>query len=391
MAQAAREEERAHVLGHHVVDVTLQQPPCLETLQELAGGQAVHVRPAHARLERHDHALEGGEHGAVHNPLVLRELAADGERGGDVRVVAVVLAAHVAHHHVTRLQLAVVGGARMAVVEHGAVGAGGADGRVGRVPAAAAGVAVVQEGRLQLVLHHARRAAAHHRDVSLARNLVRIAQRLDLHAGLVDSALGEDKVQAGGLHLKGIHPLKLRRRRGAPTVCVGASEGVQAGRLCGAQHRRHLVHVVHLVDPILVAVELRRVNGPHPNGVLGRQARHEEQRLARSQVDSAVEAVVLDAKEVLEVRLLPEDALHVGAVHGPGAATLHQDHTRRRVAEVLSHRLRGAAAYLPVHRAPVQPLAALAHVKDVRRRECRGGGCRGGGRAHCQRAAKRAR
>mmetsp|Transcript_33969 Transcript_33969/g.85193 ORF Transcript_33969/g.85193 Transcript_33969/m.85193 type:complete len:325 (+) Transcript_33969:675-1649(+) len=217
MAQAAREEERAHVLGHHVVDVTLQQPPCLETLQELAGGQAVHVRPAHARLERHDHALEGGEHGAVHNPLVLRELAADGERGGDVRVVAVVLAAHVAHHHVTRLQLAVVGGARMAVVEHGAVGAGGADGRVGRVPAAAVGVAVVQEGRLQLVLHHARRAAAHHRDVSLARNLVRIAQRLDLHAGLVDSALGEDKVQAGGLHLKGIHPLKLRRRRGAPT------------------------------------------------------------------------------------------------------------------------------------------------------------------------------
>lgn len=67
----------------------------LERLENGALGEQVHVGPRDARPDRVQHGAVGGEHCLVNEALAVGEATAHRVAHGDVRRVAVVLAAHV--------------------------------------------------------------------------------------------------------------------------------------------------------------------------------------------------------------------------------------------------------------------------------------------------------
>mmetsp|Transcript_37021 Transcript_37021/g.104529 ORF Transcript_37021/g.104529 Transcript_37021/m.104529 type:complete len:244 (-) Transcript_37021:533-1264(-) len=236
--------------AHHLINVPREEAAGLEAIQDGTVGEAMHVRPGHARLHGANHRLLSIKDSVVHNLLVLGELSVDWEGCSNVRVVPVVLAAHVAEHHVAVAQLPVIRRPCMAVVQHCPIGPRGTDGRVGRVTAAASLVAVAQEDSLQLVLHHAGRALPHYLNVAGTGNVIGILHGLDFQRGLVDSAFGEDGEKQVGLRGELRYGLKLRRLDCGGAVSVGACKGVKDRRLGAAQHRRHLINIVGFVHAV---------------------------------------------------------------------------------------------------------------------------------------------
>ena len=122
------------------------------------------------RPGRAQHGPVGAQHRLVDEFLLRRELAVGGKGAGDVRGVAVVLAAHVEQAELA--QPLVVGRGRVAVVQDGRVGATGADARVAHVAHAAPSVAEVAEDGLHLELVSARSYLSH--DLGLRKVAFRI-------------------------------------------------------------------------------------------------------------------------------------------------------------------------------------------------------------------------
>ena len=85
-------------------------------------------------------------------------------------------------------------------MKNGAVGTRAADAGVGDVTHSSIGVAVVAKETLHLVLHVSRLDGEHDLFVSLGRNPVRVADHFQLHVGLENAQLGDDRVKQGVVH-----------------------------------------------------------------------------------------------------------------------------------------------------------------------------------------------
>ena len=166
--------------GHQLVHAAPHEAHVPQVLRDHAHGQAVHVRPGHARLHGRLHRAVGGEHRLVHVALLRREPAVHRVGAGDVGGVPVVLGAGVVQEQVPVPHLAVVGRALVAVVEDRGVRAAPADARVGGEAAAGLVVDLVEEQGLHLVLHRARPAPAHDLHVGRARDRVHPGQQPQL-------------------------------------------------------------------------------------------------------------------------------------------------------------------------------------------------------------------
>ena len=189
--EAVRHEERAEVHLHHLVDVAGDDAGLLEPLEDDAVRERVHVLPVHAGLHRRDDAAVRREHDLVQLLLDRRELAVRREGRREVAVVAAVLRAHVVQDEVAVADLLRVGRAGVPVVQDRAVPAAAADRRERAAARAAVEVRVVEERRLELVLHHAGLDGLHDAHVRAAGDADDVAHHFDLLLRLDEAALVE--------------------------------------------------------------------------------------------------------------------------------------------------------------------------------------------------------
>lgn len=317
----------------------------------------MHVRPRDAGLHGIHHAPQGVEHGFVHVPLLLRKGPVDGEAGGDVGGIAVVLGAHVVEHGGAVVEAVAVGLSCVPVVQGGAARAGGADRGVGEVPGGAQGVGKVPEERLHLELVHAGHRCSHHAHVGQRRDAVQAPHEGHLPLRLVHALGAQDLVGGALVHVERLAPRQRVCRPPAARHC-GPGKGVAARaertqgelgtavrvdavhhvdhrRLCRPHHFLEFIHEVHLVRAIQLGVMLRRwpglgrVTGPppsegqrqrhrgrtvdltHPNGKCLGQPGDEQGPRPRAEIDGGQCVRLLHAKEVLVVALLAKEGLHV--------------------------------------------------------------------------------
>mmetsp|Transcript_31304 Transcript_31304/g.61130 ORF Transcript_31304/g.61130 Transcript_31304/m.61130 type:complete len:334 (+) Transcript_31304:567-1568(+) len=326
-----RHEHSRQVHLHHLIHSAVEEAELDEVLCQHPLSQLVHIEPGNPRTKGIHHGHSRLENCLVDAPLLLRELARDGERARDVARVAVVLVAHVVENHLRLPQLAVVGRSRMSVVKHRRVRAAAADGGVGLVAHPPVVVAVVEEDALHLVLHHARLHLAHHLDVRRAADPVAEPQHLELLVRLDHPRLVDGVVQHLPVDLVGLDAFK--RGGGALRLAVRVDALVQVDGLGGefGHEGGDFVHIPHRVDFVLLDKVFGRGDGPHPHRVLGREAGDEEGGCAALDVDGAQAVGLRHPKEVVEVALLPENLLVVRVIPRLALSAQHQRHPLHRL------------------------------------------------------------
>ena len=258
---------------------------------------------------------------------------------GDVSRVAVVLGAKVAQRQRAVAQLAVVGRARVSVVERGAISPGRRNGHVRGQAAAALGCCRVQERRLEVILAPSGLRGAHRRDVRRGGDCGCVAHHRELGIGFVHAQARHDVMQrAEGAVLEA--ELQAGRQRGQvggrkleAAVRVAPLHHVQPGRRHGAQHLAELVRVRHGVHVIARLKPLRAVDVAAPHRVLRRVTWHAQRRRARGQLQHAVAAGLRHAESPLKERLPEHAAMEATSAacacarmrHAPRARLLPED------------------------------------------------------------------
>ena len=242
----------------------------------------MHVSPVHAGLHDLLALAVHVQHRLVDGLLLGREVAVHGAHRRDVARVALVLRAHVHQQPVAVLHQAVVGRARVTVVQDAAVAARRADGDKRHVSAAALEVVRVQEHGLDLRLVHLRLQRRHVVQVRLRADLAHVAVDLDLLRGLDHTALRDrleqrhllDGVLLNAIEVSYVLPLCGR------TTGHGVVAAVAVLALGHVHHLRSellevggdVVSVQHLVHLVQVLVVAGRVDGAHPHGEVRGQA-----------------------------------------------------------------------------------------------------------------------
>jgi len=327
VTKTVRHEDGTHVLLHHLVNVTNEEA-ALDHLGEADTlSKTVHIGPHHAGLHLSLDAALHGEHGLVDVALVLSELAVGREGGGEITVIAVVLAATVDEDHITVLDLTIVGEGSMAVVESSTVGATGTDGGVADVAAATVEVAVVEEGGLELVLVHARLAGAHDGLVSLGGHADDVAHDLDLSRALADTAFREVSDELAAVNTILVEAVKVDLGVGDATVGIDTREHVDDLRVNASDVGRELVHELAVIDLVLCLVERGRLDLAK-NDLKGLRKTRDVKSGEALHIHGGIEVRLHDTEEVLEVALLLEDEFDIAIIDGLAVTTTEDEKGR---------------------------------------------------------------
>jgi len=329
VTKTVRHEDSTHMLLHHFVDVTNEEATLDHLGEADAFGKTVHVGPHHTRLHLCLNTALHGEHSLVDIALVLSELTVGREGGGEITIIAVVFAATVDENHVAVLDLTVVGESSVAVVESGSVGTTGADGSVANVTAATVEVAVVEEGRLELVLVHARLDGAHDGLVSLSSHADDIAHDLDLSRALADTALGEISNELATIHTVLVEAVKVDLGVGDATVGVDAGENVDDLGVSSSDVAGELVHELAVVNLVLGLVEGRRLDLAK-NNLKGFRKTRDVESGETLHVHGGIEIGLHDTKEILEITLLLENKLDITIINRLAVTTTENEKSRIR-------------------------------------------------------------
>mmetsp|Transcript_139409 Transcript_139409/g.445887 ORF Transcript_139409/g.445887 Transcript_139409/m.445887 type:complete len:312 (-) Transcript_139409:416-1351(-) len=300
----------------HGVDVADEEALGDHALDQRPLREQVHVAVHDARRHRALDCLCGLPNSLVDNPLRCGKASRDGEGASDICCVAVVLSTHVMELHLPREHLLSVWEGSVAVMKDGTSGAAGADAMVANASATTQ-KGEVSEVRLGVVLRGARPDAAHDRDVGIGGDVVDELEEPNLLLIFEDAALCQCVPEPSILdHREALRAIEARCRQTATRVPTDAMVCQKAPRTeCEAQHLRHVVHVMHAIDLEGLLEPLQRSPGAHPRLVFLRKPRHEKQRTACGDVDSRVAVGLSDAKEPLEVALLPEVPHCVGVIN----------------------------------------------------------------------------
>jgi len=329
VTKTVRHEDSAHVLLHHLLDVANEEAALDQLGETDALSKTVHVRPHHARLHLCLDAALHSKHSLVDITLVLSELAVCREGGGQITIIAVVFAAAIDENHITILDLTVVGESSVAVVKGGSVGTAGTDGSVADVAAATVEVAVVEEGRLELVLVHARLDGAHDSLVCLSSHADDIAHDLDLSRALADTAFSKVGNKLATVNAVGVKALELNLGVWDAAVGVDTRENVDDLRITSSNRGRKLIDKLAVIDLVLGLVERRRLNLAENDLKRFGKARDEES-CETLHVDGGIEVRLHDTKEILEVALLLEDKLDITIIDWFAVTTTENKKSRIR-------------------------------------------------------------
>jgi len=329
VTKTMRHEDGAHVLLHHLVDVTNEETTLDHLSEADTLSEAVHVRPHHTRLHLSLNTALHGENGLIDITLILSELTVSREGGGQITIIAVVLTATIDEDHITVLDLTVVGESSMTVVEGSSVGTTGADGSVTDVAAATMEVAVVEEGRLELVLVHAGLNGTHDSLVSLSSHANDIAHDFDLSRALADTALREVSNKLATINAVLVEAVKLDLSVGDTAVGIDTREDVDDLRVNRGDIAREFVHELAVIDLVLLLVERGRLDLAEDDLEGLRQTR-DVKGSETLHINGGIEIRLHDTKEVLEVALLLEDELDIAIIDRLAVTTTEDKKSRVR-------------------------------------------------------------
>jgi len=329
MTKTVRHENSAHVLLHHLIDVTHKEATLDQLSQADTLCKTVHVRPHHTGLHLSFDTALHSKHSLIDITLILSELAVGREGGGQITIIAVILTATIDEDHITILNLTVVGKSSMAIVKSSCIRTAGTDGSVTNVTATTVEVAVMKEGGLQLILHHTGLDSAHDGLVSFSGHANDIAHDLDLSRALGNTALSEISDKLAAVNAIGVETLEFDFSVRDATVGIDTREDIDDFRITSSDEIRKLIHELAVIDLILLLIEGRRLDLAKDDLETLRKAGDEESCDALH-VNGSIEIRLHDTKEVLEVTLLLEDKLDIAIVDRLAITTTENKESRIR-------------------------------------------------------------
>ena len=172
---------------------------------------------------------------------------------------------------------------------------------------------MVEEGRLSLVLLHARLHSSHHMHVSQGGYLGSIPKHLQLLLCFCDPALCHVMVQKGPVAWELGHAVKSSWPGHLARISVGAFKEQQGG--CGrggaSQSSGHLVHKHHLVHLVPLSHLLWCGHVSHDDPIVLGQSWHVDDTSACGHFNTAIVVRLKDAEAPVKIGLLAENWAHI--------------------------------------------------------------------------------
>eukprot|EP00051_Salpingoeca_urceolata_P005775 m.77042 g.77042 ORF g.77042 m.77042 type:complete len:406 (+) comp14534_c0_seq4:389-1606(+) len=326
MPEPTRQKHRPKMNREHLIHVSLQQAKLDQFLQVDAIRQPLHVVEKNAWAKLGNHGSVAFEHSFVNASLQFGKLAIDGKRHGNIRRITAVLTAHVKETHVSIVDALVVRGTSVPVMQGGSIVARTADASVRHETHATMKVRVMLEDAFELIFVHSRASLSHDLFVSVTANFVGVTHELDFSSRLDDTALSNLRVQHGFVRVHCLDAFKLCRQRVQPTVRIKPfhDQELWVTRYKRWQHLRNLVGEKYFINAVQRLEILWRLDRAHPDAILVRQARYEQDRLARRHHNAGVAIRLENTKRPEKVRLLAKKRLVITVIAESRLASLEK-------------------------------------------------------------------
>jgi len=260
VTKTVRHEDSTHVFLHHLIDITNEEATLDQFSKADTLSKTVHVRPHHTRLHLSLDTTLHSKHSLVDITLVLSELTIGREGCGKITIIAVIFTTTVDENHITILDLTIIRKSSMAIVESGSIRTTGADWSITNIAAATVEVTVVEEGRLKLILIHARLDSAHNSLVSFSGHANDIAHDFDLSRALADTALSKISNKLATINTILVEAIKVDLGVRNTAIRIDTRENINDLRIKRGNIARKLIHELAIINLILCLIEGRRLN-----------------------------------------------------------------------------------------------------------------------------------